>query len=689
MQAALTASYQKFRRAAAGGLLAVVLMAGATLASAAPAASTQPPAKPSAVAAMRDAVARQQWQRLPELALAAVAEEDPLLIYAEYWLVRAQFELPDLALPARAAQAFIARHPGTYLADRLRGDWILAAARRGDFAAVRKLGDVQVGNAAIRCAQLHARYDALAKKAKQAGRSFAKDIAASDLLAVDVIAAFAPNDACWALIEHLVADKVMVWVHLSPMWRNALEANQTDTARRFAEILLTPAQLKVYDKILRDPLAWLEKRSRTKPATRVQREVLVVAFARAARKNLDATDRLLRRVWKPLMPADDHAWARSQLALIAALNLDPRAHAWYVEAGRDAGLTTPLTEYNHAWRARAVLRQPNIDWRWLRQTILRMSAPQEAEPVWVYWYARALAAEGNPDAARERYARIANGHDYYGLLASEELGRAATLPPAPTPVTQEDVARARAHPGLQRALALFRAGWRTEAVPEWNFSLRGMTDTQLRAAAELARQEQVYDRVINTSLRTRVDADFAQRFIAPFAETLTKQAEDIGLDAAWVYGLIRQESRFILEARSAAGASGLMQLMPATASWTAKRIGMTDFSPSRITDFAVNTRLGTNYLNIVLQDLDGSQLLASAGYNAGPNRARLWRARLTHPVEGAIFAETIPFTETRLYVKHVMANATWYATRFTGQPQSLKARLGTVAPQTGQASLIP
>lgn len=159
------------------------------------------------------------------------------------------------------------------------------------------------------------------------------------------------------------------------------------------------------------------------------------------------------------------------------------------------------------------------------------------------------------------------------------------------------------------------------------------------------------------------------------------QARSIDLDPAWVYGLIRQESRFVMDARSVAGASGLMQLMPATARYVAKRIGMTDFSPSRVNDFDVNTALGTNYLRMVLDDLDGSFVLASAGYNAGPGRPKSWRSTLSGPVEGAIFAETIPFSETRDYVKKVLSNATYYAGMFTGQPQSLKQRLGEVRPR--------
>src|SRR5690606_35312088 len=203
------------------------------------------------------------------------------------------------------------------------------------------------------------------------------------------------------------------------------------------------------------------------------------------------------------------------------------------------------------------------------------------------------------------------------------------------------------------------------------------------------REHDIYDRVVNTSERTVAEVDFSQRYIAPFEGKVTEQARRIALDPAWVYGLIRQESRFVMNARSHVGASGLMQLMPATARWTARKIGMEDFHPARVNEFETNTTLGTHYLNIVLQDLRGSQLLASAGYYAGRRRPQQWTARLAHPVEGAIFAETIPITETRQYVKNVMANATYYAAMFTGQPQSLKQRLGKVVPRMATASRGP
>ncbi|MGZ9058515.1 MAG: lytic transglycosylase domain-containing protein, partial [Burkholderiaceae bacterium] len=163
----------------------------------------------------------------------------------------------------------------------------------------------------------------------------------------------------------------------------------------------------------------------------------------------------------------------------------------------------------------------------------------------------------------------------------------------------------------------------------------------------------------------------------------------LGLDENWIYGLIRQESRFIMDARSSVGASGLMQLMPATARYVAKRLNVPNFTPGRVNELEVNLQLGTGYLKMVLDDLDGSPMLATAAYNAGPSRPRAWRSALSRPVEGAVFAETIPFNETRDYVKKVMSNSVYYAALFDNKAPSLKARLGIVSPKAAGATELP
>ena len=221
---------------------------------------------------------------------------------------------------------------------------------------------------------------------------------------------------------------------------------------------------------------------------------------------------------------------------------------------------------------------------------------------------------------------------------------------------------------------------------EWNFALRGMDDRALLAAAQVACEREIWDRCINTSDRTRGEVDMAQRFPTPFRKEVQQRSREIGLDPAYVYGLIRQESRFILDTRSSVGASGLMQLMPATARWTARKIGI-DPNTMQVNDRDTNIVLGTNYLKLVLDDFAGSQPLATAAYNAGPARSRKWREG---PVlEPAIWAENIPFSETRDYVKKVLSNAVFYAAQLGGPLPSLKARLGrSVGPREGPAPAI-
>jgi soluble lytic murein transglycosylase len=290
--------------------------------------------------------------------------------------------------------------------------------------------------------------------------------------------------------------------------------------------------------------------------------------------------------------------------------------------------------------------------------------------------------------ARELYERIAAPTGFYELLASEALGRPITEPAAPAPLTEQEREAAARHPGLQRALAAIQLGLRSEGVREWHYTVAlhtpgGKGERELLAAADLACRQQLWDRCINTSERTPQVQDHRQRFPTPYLVQVKQRAQDVGLDPAYVYGLIRQESRFVTEARSHVGASGLMQVMPATARWTARRIGLSNFRPEQINDRDTNIRIGTAYLGLALQDFEGSMPLAAAAYNAGPSRARSWREGPVLPAE--VWIENIPFDETRDYVKRVLANTTHYAALLSGQPQSLLARLGTVGPRAHSA----
>ncbi|MDR0440388.1 MAG: lytic transglycosylase domain-containing protein, partial [Candidatus Accumulibacter sp.] len=275
------------------------------------------------------------------------------------------------------------------------------------------------------------------------------------------------------------------------------------------------------------------------------------------------------------------------------------------------------------------------------------------------------------------FARIAGQANFYGNLADEELGQHVALPPQAAPPTSAELASVAVQGSIRRALALFRLNLRAEGVREWNWGTRGMSDRELLAASALAERAGVYDRAIAAAERTREEHDYTRRYLAPFGDQVRSAVHAQSLDDAWVYGLMRQESRFVISARSSAGASGLMQLMPATARWVAGKIGLKDFRPNQVNDTETNLLLGTSYLRLIMGDLNDHPVLASVGYNAGPGRARRWQAR--YPMEGAIYAETIPFNETRDYVKKVMSNAVYYSMLFE-HPRPIKDWLGTIGP---------
>jgi soluble lytic murein transglycosylase len=616
-----------------------------------------------AVAAARNAMNAKQWTQLASFV--PQARGDVLGIYPEYWSLRTQLGSTHMPGVQQTLTEFITKNKSAYLGDRLKGEWILAAARSGDFVAVRALGDVLNPNPQILCAQLEARH-----------------MGGQRVTAAEAIKVFAPFGACLKLFDQLVADRVLGSAELMPYLYDAIENNKLPEARRYAAWVFEPADLAAYDAMLREPVQWLT--TQAGPRSSARNDIVAIGLARAARADLSATATKVSTTWAAQLPKKNVQWVYGQMGLLAIMNLDSRAYGWYRETG-----ALGLSDTNNAWRVRASLRQTSIDWAWVLQSIDAMGPTQKADAAWVYWRARGLAATGKKQEAEKAYASIVGQFNFYGQLALEELGRQIVAPNRPAPVTAEEVAQARANPGLQRAVTLFKRGWRGDAVPEWNFTIRGMSDRQLMAAAEVARHENIYDRVVNTSERTQKEFDFSQRYIAPFEGRVSAQARQIDVDPAWVYGLIRQESRFIMDARSSAGASGLMQLMPATARWVAGKIGMTDFTPAKVNDFDTNTKLGTTYLSMVLSDLGGSQVLASAGYNAGPGRPMLWRSKLDSKVEGAIFAETIPFNETRDYVKAVMSNAVYYAALFSGQPQSLKQRLGEIVPQPYGRTPLP
>ncbi|WP_373379085.1 transglycosylase SLT domain-containing protein [Cupriavidus nantongensis] len=610
--------------------------------------STVIPSDPDeAFTALREAARKNDVERA--YAISATLVDYPVPSYVEYFRIKPQlFDASGLAridAPDDQVRVFLQRYKGDAIADRMRNDWLLVLGKKRDWANF----DAEYPQFALKDDTQVECYALLSRALK--GQNVAAD--ARNVLSDPRYY----GEGCVDLIGYLAQSQQIQRSDVAFQSRLALEQNYVTLAGKIAALLPDA-------RVDGDTLATIVKMARSDPSQ-------AAAYLATAQGTLSR---------------DEQGAAWGVIGQFAAKKLLPEA-AGYYRRQMDLGGNQWLSDDTQEWRVRAALRQG--DWKQVRQAVELMRPELRAkDPAWTYWYGRALKVDGRDTEAQQNFQQIAGQFNFYGQLASEELGNRITLPPRTT-VSDAEAMAMRARPGFQRAQKFYAMNLRFEGNREWNWELRNMSDRELLAAAEYARRLELLDRTVNSADRTRNEHDFALRFLMPYRDIMQRATDEVGLDMAWVYGLIRQESRFIMNARSSAGAHGLMQVMPATAKYVARKIGMSDFSPSMMGDPTINIQLGTNYLNMVLTDLDSSWTLASAAYNAGPGRPKAWRSTLARPVEGAIFAETIPFNETRGYVKNVLSNATYYAALMSGRPQSLKSRLGTVAPSAVTTTSLP
>ncbi|MES2243261.1 MAG: transglycosylase SLT domain-containing protein [Pseudomonadota bacterium] len=601
--------------------------------------------------------------------------------WAAYWELRARLDEAS----AREVQDFLARYAGSYQEDRLRNDWLLLLGQRRDWGAFAaeypnyRMGD----DKDVRCYALLV--DGLTNPA-----AAARD---ADQVRKNWYAQREASDGCTSAASRLVGNKSLtthdVWIKA----RLAMEANRPRAARDAVEII-APEALGLVTELNSSPAKFLA--TKVIAIRQVRKEIIVLALVKLATSDADGAARFVEDKWGLQLTAEERNWVWGAIGKQAASRLSSDALGYFAKVSKDTDLSDDML----GWKVRAALRAGSTPrWPLVLGAINAMSDDARKDPTWVYWKARALlsnapaavASAPMPPQRAEALAllqSIASVRGFYEQLALEELGQKITVPPRPAPLTPEEKEAARLNPGLNRAAYAIALGLRSEGVREWNYSTNlhqrgGMGERELLAAAQFACDRAIWDRCINTSEKTPTVMDFEQRFPTPFREAVLQRSRDINLDPAYVYGLIRQESRFIMDARSGVGASGLMQVMPATARETARYIGLTGFTAGQINDRDTNIVIGTAYLKRALDDFGGSMALAAAAYNAGPGRPRNWR---NGPVlEAAIWAENVPFGETRDYVKKVLSNTTNYAALLTGQPQSLKARLGSVGPRDASA----
>jgi len=629
--------------------------------------------------------ARESYNAKNEAALASDlaelnAQEYLLAPYADYWLMLLRLDKADSA----EVQDFLAKYGNFPFAERLRGEWLKKLGKQQDWQLFfEQYTNYKREDVAVQCYALLGRSIAEGAGADVTAQTRKLWMTTADLPA-----------SCNPLFDSLQKSGALTQDDLWERFRMALQNGKLPLAKSIAGRLadFDEADLKLLDIANQTPKALLDDKAKvvktirkktvsTKVSasfkTRAGIEVNLFAVDRLARSNVPEAVAELGQV-QHKFNADDLAFAWGRVAYHAARTHHPAALDYYALAKN-----TSLDKEQLAWKARAALRTQ--DWEMVDAAISAMQPEQQQEAGWRYWKARALHERGLSVEANKILAPLSRERHYYGWLAAEDIESSIGNAEQEYKVTDAEVTAIASQPAIKRSLELQRLGMRWEAKAEWVWATRNYDDKQLLAAAAYAMRQEWYDIAITTADNTKQLHDFNLRYPTPYRDLFRAAAENEGVDEAWVYGLARQESRFMHYAKSGVGAAGLMQIMPATAKWAAKRMGLDGYSNDLIHDLTTNVGIGTYYIRYTFEMMNGQAVMATAAYNAGPSRAKRWMA--SEPMEAAIYIETIPFAETRNYVQKVMANAQMYAPRLGRSVSSLKSRLGVI-PGTNKPELV-
>lgn len=601
--------------------------------------------------------ALQQGERTRFRLLTGQLEDYPLQLYLRYWELRRYIGTRS----EQEIQAFLDRYADTPLATRLRHAWLRHLAKRKRWRTFLKFY-VEPQTTELQCEYLNAKLalgqqDGVLERAEDLWLVGQSQPAACDP-AFDLLYA-SPRMTSELIWERIRLAMARGKTSLAGFLAKKLSAEDRRWVERWQEAHRRPAKLLQANAITEDtPLA---------------REILAHALKRLARHHPEEAwtqwDRLRQQF---RFDAEQSRALERAMALSGALERHPRALEWLTRVAsqdQDAKI--------HEWRARTALAEE--DWAALEQAVDQMPAQLGDENRWRFWRAHAREARGHPEEARAVYTQLATERDYYGFLAADRLGQGYAMGHSPLKVEPARRAEIAKQPAIQRAGELHRAELNTDARREWFYATRDMDRPALEAAAALAHDWGWHDRAILTAAQAREYSDLELRFPLAHQNEVTAVAREYRMDPALIYGIIRQESAFMADARSSAGALGLMQLMPTTGRQTARELKIRLPSTHSLLQTDTNIRIGSAYLRRMLDRFQDNPTLAVAAYNAGPHRVDRWLP--DEPQAATIWSETIPFTETRKYVNRVLAYAAVFEWRMQQPVTPLSQRLAEIFPK--------
>ena len=589
-------------------------------------------------------------------------QNDVLGYYPEYWSLNVNLAIQ----PASNIVNFAQRYPQSAMAEKLAADYVEEKVKQADFTTAQPvLQYVSNADQAESCAVAQVR----AKSGDSLVFAEYKDV---------WLNTNSQPEPCMGLGRMMLSSPLMTEQDRQQRLWGQLRAGQSGQALATAQTLGMSLSLSQLNQIQANPLNYLWSAPK---ASATDHAYLVFALGRLADSDLNTAISSVQRAAQGTPVQVQKALYRV-VGYIGGTTVMKNNFNREVLDYLDASYGLPFSAEEAEIYARQAIRFSS--WESLIRAIDAMSVSQKQEDRWQYWLARASEQRGDAGSkrtAQEIFKRLAQGDDYHNLLAKDHLGQSYNNIPNNVQPSNSDIQRLNQDIHFSRAFALRRVNAPDNYINrEWNWAVRQAylkhDDGLLLAAAKRATDMGWYDRAIYAADRTENKHNYAYRYAMPHQSYVVSHSRNAGIDPAWAYGLMRQESRFVSHARSHVGAGGLMQIMPDTAKLVARQMGET-YNPAALTDMNTNIRYGTFYLSMIQSQLSNSPVLATAGYNAGPNRARRWQPDV-QPIAADQYTETIPLIETRDYVKHVMTNATHYGVLLGQGAQSIEKRMNII-----------
>ncbi len=554
---------------------------------------------------------------------------------------------------------FLKFYDGTPVADRLRHKWLKHLAVRNDwqlFAQYYRTSPYYADK------ELACSY---AQSLLQSGRLNELRTLVKQLWLVN----FSQPSECDAVFlwgkQNEVIDQDLIWqrillvVRASRLGLADYLARHLDADTRKWYALLKQAHHHPFKA-----LAEIESHSKHSPFLH---QVLAHNLWRARNQDLQKTHVLWQGMERSFRPYPNvYQQSRKDLGIAACWQLEPEIGLYYLSS---LG-TAVADEKFHHWRIRCALRLQK--WKTVLETIAELDEEDRMSSRWLYWKARALERLGRDEEAIATWRRAASEASYYGYLAADRIEAPYALSSVLPEVERATLNQVRDLDAVKRTYEFYNMGRIFDARREMLYLLPTMSKDERLSVALLCRQWGWATCAIEALGAPMFwHKELELRFPMPYRELVDAQARQANLSAHWIYAVMRRESAFIEDIKSPAGAMGLMQLMPATARRVAQDTKLSYASNRSLLQPKLNMRLGSTYLRQMYLANDGDWAAALASYNAGPHRAKRWKSQ--SPVYDAdIWIETIPFTETRRYVRAVLFYSVVYHYKLHRKTMRLK-----------------